>query len=242
MEPKLPVIFIDAKTGQEIWRYNNLKHTKNRNTYDTNNSTSLPGTLIRTECSTPSDDSALDAAHEAAGLAHDYYFNVHGRDSFNGSGATITSTVHYNNNYVNAFWNGSQLVYGDGDGDTSDPLTVTDIVAHEFTHAVTDNSSNLIYANESGALNEAVSDIFGAAIEAYRDGSVSENTWKIAEEAWTPATAGDALRYMNDPALAGDFDYYPDRYIGSNDNGGVHSNSGIANLAFYLRSEGGLPV
>jgi hypothetical protein len=235
----LLVIFVNAITGEEIWRYNNLKHIKNRNTYDTNNSTSLPGTLIRTEGSAPSNDSELDSAHEAAGLAHDYYFNVHGRDSFNGSGATITSTVHYKNNYVNAFWNGSQLVYGDGDDVISGPLTVTDVVAHEFTHAVTDNSSNLIYANESGALNEAMSDIFGAAIEAYRDGSVSANTWKIGEEAWTPATAGDALRYMNDPALAGDYDYYPDRYIGSQDNGGVHWNSGIANLAFYLLSEGG---
>jgi vibriolysin len=104
---------------------------------------------------------------------------------------------------------------------------------------VTDTSSDLIYSGESGALNEAMSDVFGASIEAFRDGAVSGNTWKIGEECWTPATAGDALRYMNDPALAGDYDYYPTRYTGTSDNGGVHWNSGIANLAFKLAVSGG---
>jgi vibriolysin len=131
------------------------------------------------------------------------------------------------------------MVYGDGDGSQSSPLTVLDVVGHELTHAVTDTSSELIYANESGALNEAMSDIFGASIEAYRDGAVSANTWKVGEECWTPGTAGDALRYMNDPAAAGDYDYYPTRYTGTSDNGGVHWNSGIANLAFKLMVTGG---
>jgi vibriolysin len=116
---------------------------------------------------------------------------------------------------------------------------VLDVVGHELTHAVTDTSSDLVYANESGALNEAMSDIFGSSIESYRDGAVSANTWKVGEECWTPATAGDALRYMNDPALAGDYDYYPTRYTGTSDNGGVHTNSGIANLAFKLMVTGG---
>jgi vibriolysin len=181
----------------------------------------------------------VNAAHDGAGWVYDYYKNVHNRDSYDGSGAQIKSTVHHKINYVNAFWNGTQMVYGDGDGVQSSPLTVLDVIGHEITHAVTERSSNLTYANESGALNEGMSDIFGAAIEAYRDGAVTGNTWKIGEECWTPGTAGDALRYMNNPGLAGDFDYYPTRYTGTSDNGGVHWNSGIANLAFYLAAAGG---
>jgi vibriolysin len=116
---------------------------------------------------------------------------------------------------------------------------VLDVVGHEITHAVTERSSGLTYANESGALNEAMSDIFGAAIEAYRDGAVSANTWKVGEECWTPATPGDSLRQMDDPAVYGDYDYWPTRYTGTSDNGGVHWNSGIANLAFALAVKGG---
>jgi vibriolysin len=131
------------------------------------------------------------------------------------------------------------MVYGDGDNTQSGPLVVLDVVGHEITHAVTKRSSGLVYSTESGALNEAMSDIFGASIEAFRDGAVSGNTWKIGEECWTPATAGDSLRQMDDPGLYGDFDYYPTRYTGTQDNGGVHWNSGIANLAFALMVKGG---
>jgi bacillolysin len=121
----------------------------------------------------------------------------------------------------------------------SGPLSVLDVVGHEITHAVTEKTSALVYQNESGALNEAMSDVFGAAIEAVRDGSVSANTWNIGEECWTPATPGDALRNMADPAQYGDYDYWPTRYVGTSDNGGVHWNSGIANLAFKLAVTGG---
>ncbi|HSP79152.1 MAG TPA: M4 family metallopeptidase, partial [Myxococcaceae bacterium] len=206
-EPSMPVLFIDAHTGELFMQYDNLKTQRNRKTYTAKNRTSLPGTLVRSEGQGASGDDILDMAHDNAGYTYDFYFNMFGRDSYNGAGATLTSTVHYSRNYVNAFWNGSQMVYGDGDGSQSSALTVLDVVAHELTHAVTDFSSDLIYSNESGALNEAMSDIFGASIEAYRDGAVSANTWKIGEECWTPGTAGDALRYMNDPALAGDYDY-----------------------------------
>jgi vibriolysin len=238
-EPAIPTAFIDAETGAVALEFDNLKTGRNRNTYNTANSTRLPGTLVRNETSGPSGDAVVDQAHTNAGITYDYYWSRHGRDSYNGAGATITSTVHYDRNYVNAYWNGTQMVYGDGDGVDSGPLTVLDVVGHELTHAVTDTSSDLIYSNESGALNEAMSDVFGASIEAYRDGAVSGNTWKIGEECWTPATAGDALRYMNDPAAAGDYDYYPTRYTGTSDNGGVHWNSGIANLAFKLAVTGG---
>jgi len=237
-ELSMPVVFIDAHTGDMVWQYDNLQTARNRKTYSTSG-TKLPGTLVRSEGDAPSGDAVLDAAHDNAGLTYDFYFSQFGRDSLNNGGMTLTSTVHYSTNYVNAFWNGSQMVYGDGDGVQSGPLTVLDVVGHELTHGVTNFSSNLTYSGESGALNEAMSDIFGASIEAYRDGAVSGNTWKVGEECWTPGTAGDALRYMNDPAAAGDYDYYPTRYTGTSDNGGVHWNSGIANLAFYLMTMGG---
>jgi vibriolysin len=237
--PSKPVLFIDANSGEEALKFDKVKTQKNRKTYTAANGTKLPGTLVRSEGQAPVADAVANQAHDNAGITYDYYFSKHGRDSYNGAGATITSTVHYSRNYVNAYWDGVQMVYGDGDGSQSGPLTVLDVVGHELTHAVTDTSSDLIYSGESGALNEAMSDVFGASIEAYRDGAVSGNTWKIGEECWTPGTAGDALRYMNDPALAGDYDYYPTRYTGTSDNGGVHWNSGIANLAFKLAVTGG---
>jgi hypothetical protein len=134
--------------------------------------------------------------------------------------------VHYDRNYVNAFWNGSVLTYGDGDGVISDALTTLDVVAHELSHGVTEFTAGLIYQNESGALNEATSDIFAAATEAKQTDATFESIWYVG-------------RYMNDPKAAGDFDYYPTRYTGTDDNGGVHWNSGIANLFFHLLSEGG---
>jgi len=237
--PSMPVIFVDALTGEIVKEYDNLKTSKNRKTYDGGTRTTLPGTLVRSEGQAPVSDAVVNQAHDNAGLTYDFYFSQYGRDSYNATGGILTSTVHHDRNYVNAYWNGTQMVYGDGNGVDSGPLTVLDVVAHELTHAVTDTESDLVYSGESGALNEAMSDVFGASVEAARDGAVSANTWKIGEECWTPATAGDALRYMNDPALAGDYDYYPTRYTGTSDNGGVHWNSGIANLAFKLMVTGG---
>lgn len=233
-------VFADATTGGLVTRHPTVFYAKSWKTYDANNGTSLPGTLRCTNTQTCSDSVEQDI-HDNASTSYDYYNTKFGRDSFNGSGATITSTAHYSSNYVNAYWNNSQLVFGDGDGVNSGPLGgALDVVAHELTHAVTSYESNLTYQNESGALNEAWSDIFAASAEAWVDGGVNSNTWKLGEDVWTPGTSGDALRYMNNPTQdGGSYDYYPERYTGSSDNGGVHSNSGIANLAFYLLVQGG---
>lgn len=233
-------IYADATTGNLVMRNAKVKTARNRRTYTANNGSSLPGTLVLTETSGSTSDTAIQKAHDYAGVTYNYYSTVHGRDSYNGSGATITSSAHYSSGYNNAYWDGSQMVYGDGDGSTFTSLSkALDVCAHELTHAVTETSANLVYQDESGALNEATSDILGSSAEAWNDGSVNADTWKIGEDIYTPGTSGDALRYMNDPAAAGDKDYYPTRYTGTSDYGGVHTNSGIANLAYYMMVMGG---
>src|SRR5262249_1370417 len=154
-------------------------------------------------------------------------------------GATplITSVVHYGTRYNNAFWNGSSMTYGDGDGTAFSPLVTLDIAGHEMTHGVTERTANLTYAGEPGALNESAADVFGALVERRTRGE-SGNTWKIGEDAYTPGTAGDALRYMNNTHRGGQPDHYSERYTGSADNGGVHTNSGIGNFAFYCLAKG----
>jgi vibriolysin len=135
------------------------------------------------------------------------------------------------------------MVYGDGDGSQFIALSrALDVDAHELTHAVTERTANLTYSNESGALNEATSDILGNSCEAYtlNGGTPNANTWKVGEDIYTPGTSGDALRYMNNPTADGySKDYYPERLTGTADNGGVHGNSGIANLTYYLMVMGG---
>ncbi|WP_343073419.1 M4 family metallopeptidase [Pyxidicoccus fallax] len=235
-------VFVDATTGAVASRYADIHAAKNRAVYSANNGTSLPGTLRRSEGGATTGDGHVDANYDQLGFTYDCYKTVFNRDSFNNAGAQMRSTVHYSSNYVNAFWNGSQMVYGDGDGTTSGQLgRDADVTVHELTHAVTSYESNLTYSNESGALNEGMSDIFAAVCESWsRSWSTDADVWKIGEDIWTPATAGDALRYMANPTQDGSSrDYYPERYVGSSDNGGVHWNSGIANLAFKLLSTGG---
>jgi Zn-dependent metalloprotease len=159
-------------------------------------------------------------------------------NSIDGYGPLISARNHYSVNYNNAFWDGEKINLGDGDGVTFRSLTTLDIIGHEWTHGLTQFTAGLNYSYESGALNEAFSDIMGAMAERYWYGE-SANTWKIGEGAYTPGTSGDALRYMNAPWLGGQPWSYPGRYTGSGDNGGVHINSGIANFAFYLLAKGG---
>ena len=138
--------------------------------------------------------------------------------SINGTTSLITSAVHYSTNYNNAFWNGQYMTYGDGDGTTFTPLVTLDIAGHEMTHGITERTAGLVYSGESGALNESMSDVFGAMVERSVQGE-SANTWKIGEQTYTPNTAGDALRYLDNPHLAsnggftadGDPDHYSER-------------------------------
>ncbi|AFH66221.1 M4 family metallopeptidase [Paenibacillus caseinilyticus] len=201
------------------------------NTYTAGNRTSLPGSIVRDTDNYWTDGAAVDA-HAHAATTYDYYKNVHGRSSYDNAGAAIDSTVHYSYRYNNAFWNGYQMVYGDGDGVTFKALSGSlDVVAHELTHAVTEYSAGLIYQNESGALNESISDIFGAMLDS--------GDWLLGEDVYTPGTSGDALRSLSNPAAYGDPDHYSKRYTGTADNGGVHTNSGINNKAAYLLAQGG---
>ncbi|WP_438432677.1 M4 family metallopeptidase [Gorillibacterium sp. sgz500922] len=211
-----------------------LKDTTRGNgiqTYTAKNGSSLPGTLLTSTSTTWSDPAAVDA-HTYAERVYDYYKTKFGRNSLDGNGLLIKSTVHYSKNYNNAFWNGTQIVYGDGDGSTFISLSGDlDVVGHELTHGVTENTAGLDYYGEPGALNESFSDIIGNSIQG--------TNWLVGDDVYTPGTAGDALRSLSNPTLYGQPDYYPNRYTGTSDYGGVHTNSGINNKAFYLLAQGG---
>jgi Zn-dependent metalloprotease len=237
--PQRDILFVDALTGETAARHPQIHRERMRKVYDAQSGTKLPGKLVVSEGGKTSDPVAK-AAYDNSGRTYDFYKASFGRDSFDGAGATIHSTVHFSKNYVNAFWDGQQMVYGDGDGYYAGPFAQDmDVVVHELTHAVTQYEANLVYQSQSGALNEAMSDIMAAAADAYTNG-LSDKTWLLAEDCWTPGKADDAMRYMANPTADGQsYDYYPERYTGSQDNGGVHLNSGIANLAFYLLSQGG---
>ncbi|OGX80625.1 bacillolysin [Exiguobacterium sp. SH31] len=208
-------------------------------TYDAGNRTRLPGSLwadVDNVLNTTYDRAAV-SAHVNATKTYDFFKNTYGRNSYDNNGAALNSTVHYSRSYNNAFWDGSKMVYGDGDGQTFTYLSgALDVVAHELSHAVTEYTAGLIYQNESGAINEAVSDIFGTVAE-YSVGSNFD--WLVGEDIYTPGVAGDALRSMSNPAAYGDPDHYSVRYTGTQDNGGVHINSGIVNKAAYLLGNGG---
>lgn len=242
---ELPIrdhVFVNALTGAIEDTTTEIHSAKNRAVYSANNGTSLPGTLKRSEGGAVTGDTHVDINYDHLGTTYDCYSVNFGRDSYNGAGAQLRSTVHYSSNYTNAFWNGTQMVYGDSNGVDSAPLGKSlDVTVHELTHAVTSSESNLTYSNESGALNEGLSDIFGAYCESWKRGWVVDAAvWMVGDDVWTPNTPGDALRYMANPTQDGSSkDYYPTRYTGTSDNGGVHWNSGIANLAFKLLTTGG---
>ena len=290
-ETAMPVIFVDAQTGEKLFQYDNFQtgtgnslysgtvvvgttrvastfYMENltrstiparHGTFNYNNTTTTVSRVTDTDdiWDTTINRAAVDAQYGGEATL-EYFRRVHGRLGMDGTGGPsantaidgttplISSRVHYGTNYNNAGWNGSFMIYGDGDGTTFGPLVTIDIAGHELTHGVTEFTANLTYANESGALNESMSDVFGTMVNRFA--KPASWNWQIGEECYTPGNGtGDALRYMNNPHSAAnsgftpddDPDHYTERYTGSSDNGGVHINSGIANYAFYLLAQGG---
>lgn len=266
----LDELFVNAASGTLVARHPQIFTTLSRDTYDLKKACvktgmELPGTLLAHEGGTLTDLTAKRAA-DGAGDVYWFYQHMYGRSSYDGKDATIVSSVHgkFDNGLGgcdgnNAAWIGdefNQMVYGDGDGFgilLKDLTLGFDVTAHEMTHAVTYTTSNLAYMDDSGALNESMSDLFGATVEAWQAAgggaagnpasiTPSANTWKIGEAVAGFLLPGGALRFMNDPAAdMSSKDYYPERIMpGGMDNGGVHFNSGIGNLAFYLMSQGGV--
>ncbi len=224
---------------------------KERIVYDAQNGSSLPGQLARSENSPPTGDLAVDEAFDGAGATYDLYNDVYGRNSIDGNGLRMDSTVHYQQGYDNAFWNGHQMVYGDGDEDLPpterlfNRFTIAiDIIGHELTHGVTQYEANLVYQNQPGALNESMSDVFGVLVkQRILSQTAQDADWIIGAGLFTAKVNGVGIRSMKAPGTAYDDpilgnDPQPahmDDYLNvSYDNGGVHINSGIPNHAFYL--------
>ncbi|QNR25645.1 M4 family metallopeptidase [Croceimicrobium hydrocarbonivorans] len=220
----------DSLTGGGIYTFNMQKRT-NKGTaidfYDDDN--------YWNNFNANFDEAATDA-HWGAERVYSYFKQHYNRFSYDDQNSPLNSFVHYDSNYVNAFWNGQEMTYGDGNGVASTPLISLDVVAHEITHGITEYTANLIYQGESGALNESFSDIFGAAIEFAYDSAGGD--WKMGEDF---LNTGNGLRNLRNPAQFN----HPNTYKGNNwgqglffDNGYVHSNSGVQNFWYYLLSDG----
>lgn len=226
---------------------------KQRTIYDAKNGSNLPGVVVRNEGDPAVSDPAVNEAYAGSGSTYDLYSNIYNRNSIDGKGLKLDSTVHYQKGYDNAFWNGQQMVYGDGDEDlpVSERLfnrftIVLDVIGHELTHGVTQYTANLAYWQQPGALNESLSDVFGSLVKQYQNKqSASDADWLIGQGLFTSNVHGVALRSMKAPGTA-----YDDPVLGKDpqpanmknyvttaeDNGGVHINSGIPNHAFYVTS------
>lgn len=218
---------------------------KRRTIFDAKNSQQLPGTLVRGEGDPPSEDPAVNEAYDSAGATYDLFDQIFERNSIDDRGLRLDSTVHFGKDYDNAFWNGSQMVYGDGDGQLFNRFTIAiDVIGHELTHGITQYEAALIYYGEAGALNESFSDVFGSLVKQYSLKQTAEEAdWIIGAGLLTENVNGVGIRSMkepgtayNDPVLGKDPQpgQVKDMYKGSADNGGVHINSGIPNRAFYL--------
>lgn len=216
--------------------------------FDAGGAEILPGKLLRKEGEEPTGDSAADEAYDGLGHTYRLYADIFGRDSIDGRGLPLDGTVHFGRLYDNAFWDGTRMVFGDGDGEVFDRFTKSlSVIGHELAHGVTQHSAALAYRNQAGALNESMSDVFGALVEQYvRNQTAREASWLIGEGLFTPEVQGLALRSMKAPGTAYDDDVLGqdpqpdsmDSYVRTSaDNGGVHINSGIPNRAFYLLAD-----
>jgi Zn-dependent metalloprotease len=214
-----------------------------RSLYDAQQKMQLPGKLVRKEGDPSKGDVGVDEAYDGSGKTWDFFHKVFNRNSIDNKGMELVSTVHFGRNFANAFWDGKQMTYGDGDGKIFNRFTsVLDVVGHEISHGITERTAGLVYQDQPGALNEHFSDVFGALIKQYdRKQLAKDADWLIGEGLFTSRVEGRALRDMLNPGTAYDderigSDSQPnhmDRYVKtSSDNGGVHINSGIPNRAF----------
>jgi Zn-dependent metalloprotease len=218
-----------------------------RSIFDSKHAEDQPpsGVLVRSEDQPAVSDIAVDEAYDGLGATFDFYLAAYDRNSIDDEGLPLKAYVHYGQNYDNAFWDGSEMVFGDGDGDLFERFTIAvDVIGHELTHGVTEDEAGLVYSNQSGALNESISDVFGSLVKQYaKKQSAADADWLIGEGLFTPNVQGRALRDMANPGTAYDDDVLGKDpqpasmtgYVQTNqDNGGVHINSGIPNRAFYL--------
>ena len=216
-----------------------------RTVYDAAGSQQLPGRAARQEGAAAVGDAAVDEAYDGLGATFDFYLANYHRNSIDDAGLPLDASVHFGVRYDNAFWNGRQMVFGDGDGKLFNRFTRSlDVIGHELTHGVTAHEAGLVYSKQPGALNESLSDVFGSLIKQYsKQQNAAQADWLIGAELLARGVKGLALRSMKAPGTA-----YDDAVLGkdpqpahmkdfvrmTDDNGGVHINSGIPNHAFYL--------
>ena len=224
-----------------------LTKTPLRYVYDSQTTNNVKVKLVRKEGDPAVADVDVNYAYDFAGVVRDFYKTKLMRNSIDNNGLDLILNVHFGKNYMNAFWDGGEMVFGDGDGKIFIAFDRSlDVVAHELTHGVTQYTANLNYDGQSGALNEHFSDALGSAIQQYFNKETAETAdWLIGDEIMGPTLYGEALRSMEAPGTAYDNtllgkDPQPDNmknyYTGAGDNHGVHTNSGIPNKAFYLVS------
>ncbi|GAA0577666.1 M4 family metallopeptidase [Paractinoplanes ferrugineus] len=225
-----------------------------RSVFDCDNGTFLAvAELVRSERDRPVADASVNQAFDGLGATRDFFREVFGRNSIDGRGMRLLGYVHRGRHYNNAFWDGQEMVFGDGDGEIFTDFTGSlDVIAHELGHGVTEHTAKLEYRKQSGALNESMSDVIGSLVKQWkRKQTAEEADWLIGAEIFTPRVEADALRSMKAPGTAYDNDLFgkdpqPDHMDGyqdlpdteAGDNGGVHLNSGIPNRAFYLAATG----
>jgi bacillolysin len=238
--PIRELVLVDAHRGGVRLSFNQVDTLLYRAVHDKNNTrnNSLPGPLVLLEGGAVTGIKDADNAYLYAGDTYNFYKEYHGRDGIDDRGMPIVSTVRFcfeqvssKCPYPNAFWNGYQMVYGEG-------FVVDDVVAHELTHGVTEYSSNLFYYMQSGAINETLSDLWGELVDMTNDrGTDTTSTrWLLGED-----LSIGAIRSMENPPLFGQPDKMSSSlyYCGTDDNGGVHRNSGVGNKAASLMADGG---
>ncbi len=219
--------------------------TSRREVYDCQHGQQQRLVLVRAEGEPETDDADATNAYDNAGLVRNFFGSALNRASIDNQHLDLVLNVHFSNAYNNAFWDGDEMTFGDGDGVIFSGFARSlDVVGHELAHGVTQFTAGLVYQKEPGALNEHYSDVFGTAITQWVNGETPDAAdWLIGDEIMGPQLYGEALRSMSHPGTAYDNKtlgkdpqpaHYADLYKGTADNGGVHINSGIPNRAFYL--------